>query len=97
MEHLENKIIKCNKIIGSIKKLFLILLKTCLLTIYINSVRPHLDHADIIHDKPENESFKESLEKIQYSVALAITGVIRRNSRGPIYSEFGSESLADRR
>ena len=38
----------------------------CLLTIYKASVKPHLDHADIIYDKPDNESFNDWLEKIQY-------------------------------
>ena len=46
-EHLEDKIKKCNRIIGSIKNLFLILPRACLLTIYKAFVRPHLDYADI--------------------------------------------------
>ena len=47
-EHLEDKINKCNRIIGSIKKLSLILPRTCFLTIYKAFVRPHLYYADII-------------------------------------------------
>ena len=38
-EHLENKINKCNRIIGAIKKLSLKLSRTCLLTIYIAFVK----------------------------------------------------------
>ena len=77
MEHLENKINKYNRIIGSINKLspkdvfsdylynFYYII---LISIYIT---------DIIHDKQEHESFKDLLEKIQHKAALAITGVIR--------------------
>ena len=38
-EHLENKINKCNRIIGAMKKLSLKLSRTCLLTIYIAFVK----------------------------------------------------------
>ena len=96
-EHLEDKINKCNRIIGSIKKLSLILPRASLLTIYKAFVRPHLDYADIIYDKPDNESFKDWVEKVQYNAALAITGAIRGTSRERIYNELGLESLADRR
>ena len=53
-EHIDNKIKKCNKV----KRLSLILSRKSLLTIYKSFVRPNLDYADIIHDKPFNESFK---------------------------------------
>ena len=56
-EHLQEKINKCNRIIGSMKKLSLILPRTCHLTIYKGFVMYHLDYADIIYDKPDNESF----------------------------------------
>ena len=52
-----------------------------LLIIYKAFVRPHLDYADIIYDKPDNESFNELVEKFQYHAALAITGAIRVTSR----------------
>ena len=41
------------------KELYLIPLRTCLLTIQKAFVRSHLDHADIINDIPENESFQK--------------------------------------
>ena len=56
-EHIESKITKCNKIIGLMKKLSLILSRKSLLTIYKSFVRPNLDCADIINNKPLNESF----------------------------------------
>ena len=49
----------------------------CLLTIYEAFVRPHLEYADLTYEKSENESFKDWLDKIQYSAVLTITGVIR--------------------
>ena len=53
-EHINNKINKCNKIIGIIKRLYLILSRKSLLTIYKSFFRPNLDYADIINDKPLN-------------------------------------------
>ena len=43
----------------------LILPRTCLLAIYKGFVWPHLDYADIIYEKPDNEFFKDWLDKIQ--------------------------------
>ena len=79
-EHLEDKINNCIRTIGSIKKLFLILPRAGLLTIFKAFVRPHLDYADIICDQPGNKSFKDWVEKIQYNAALTITGAIRGTS-----------------
>ena len=47
-----------------------------LVTIYKSVVRPLLDYADIIHDKPCNESFKGTFEAVQYNTYLAITGAM---------------------
>ena len=96
-EHIESKITKCNKIIGLMKKLSLILSRKSLLTIYKSFVRPNLDYADIIYDKPLNESLKRKIEMVQYNAALIITGAFKGTSRDKIYQEFGLESLADRR
>ena len=96
-EHFESKITKCNKIIGLIKKLSLILSRKNLLTIYKSFVRPNLDYADIIYDKPLNESLKRKIEMVQYNAALIITGAFKGTSRDKIYQELGLESLADRR
>ena len=68
-----------------------------LLTIYKSFVRPLLDYADIIYDKPYNESFKEKLETVQYNACLAITGAIRGTSRERLYRELGLETLNNRR
>ena len=60
-EHISNKINKCNEIIGIMKKISLFLSRETLLTILKSFVRPNLDYADIIYDKPVNKSFKTSI------------------------------------
>ena len=60
-------------------------------------MRPLIDYGDIIYDQPQNESFCEKLESVQYKVALAITGAIKGSSRKNIYQELGFESLKSRR
>ena len=96
-EHIESKITKCNKIIGLMKNLSLILSRKSLLTIYKSFVRPNLDYADIIYDKTSNESLKRRIEMVPYNAALIITGALKGSSRDKIYQEFGLESLADQR
>ena len=47
-------------------KLSLFLSRKTLLTVCKFFVRPNLDYADIIYDKPFSESFKIKIEMIQY-------------------------------
>ena len=54
-------------------------------TIYKTFVRPHMDYADIIYDKPFNDSFKEKLEKAQYSAARVIARAIQDTSQECLY------------
>ena len=75
-------------------RLSIILSRKILLKIYKSFVRPNLDYADIIYDKPFNESFKRKIEMIQYKAALVIAGATFRDR---LYQELGLESLADRR
>ena len=49
--HIDQKIKKCNKLIGLIKTLSVNLLRNGLLTIYKSFIRPHLDYGDILYDK----------------------------------------------
>ena len=74
--HIDQKIKKCNKMIGLIKRLSVNLLRNALFTIYKYFIRPHLVYGDILHDKPNNESFQNKMEKVQYRACLAITVVI---------------------
>ena len=96
-EHVNSKINQCNKSIGIMKKLFLTLSRNSLLTIYKTFVKPNLDYADIIYDKPLSESFKDKFEMVQYNAALATTVALKGKSRDRIYKELGVESLAERR
>ena len=96
-ECISNTINKYNKIIDIMEKLSLFLSRKTLLTIYKSFVKPNLDNADIIYDKPFNESFKTKTEMIQYWEALVITEWIKGTSRDRLYKETGLESLVDRR
>ena len=71
--HFNQKIYKCNKLIG------LITLSQCpkeCLThyIYISFIRFHLDYGNILYDKPEKENFQNKLEKVQFRACLVISG-----------------------
>ena len=95
--HLKEKICKAYRGVGIIKKLQNCLDRKSLITIYKSFVRPHLDYGDIVFDQPNNNSFIEKLESVQYNAALAITGAIRGTSRVKLYKELGLESLSFRR
>ena len=88
---------KLNKGIYIIKKLRYSLPQKSLITIYKAFLRPLIDYGDIIYEHPQNDSFSEKLESIQYKAALAITGAIQGTSRDKIYLELGLESLRSRR
>ena len=82
-KHINNKINKCNKPIGVMKELSLTLSRETLFTIYKSFVRPNLDYADIIYNKPFNESFKNKLETVQYCAALNISwSIVPKKSAG---------------
>ena len=66
-------------------------------TIYEVFLRPLVDYGDIIYNQPQNESFCNKLESVQYKAALAITGAIQGTSRDKLYQELGLQSLKSRR
>ena len=68
-----------------------------LVTIYKSFIRPHLDYADVIFDKPSNATFSNRIESAQYNAALAITGTIRGTSKEKLYQELGFETMKERR
>ena len=92
-ENLESHINKCYRIIGFLKWLSNQLPRDALLRIYKSFVRSHLDYGDIVYEKPNNESFASSLERVQYKACLAITGVIQGTSRERPYKELGLEYI----
>ena len=59
--HADQKIKKCNRIIGLTRRLSINLPRNALLTIYKSFVRPHLGYGDILYDKPNNENFQKKL------------------------------------
>ena len=75
--HIEQKLRKCNKIIALIKRRSVCLPRKSLLTIYESFVKPHLDHGDILYDKPGNLNFESKVEKVQYKACISITGAIQ--------------------
>ena len=96
-QHVDSAISKVNKGTSLIKKLRYTLPRKSLITIYKAFLRPLTDYGDIIYDQPNNNSFCEKLEAIQYKAVLAITGAILGTSRDRIYAGLGLESLKDRR
>ena len=81
-QHVDNVILKINKGIFVIKKLRHSLPRKSLLTIYKAFLRPLIDYGDIIYDQPQNESFCDKIESVQYKAALAIIGAIQGTSQG---------------
>ena len=91
--HIKEKIAKANKGIVIICKLADILPRESLVTINKSFVRPHIDYGDIIYDQPNNDSFCDMIERVQYNAALGITGVIKGTSQLKLYKELSFESL----
>ena len=70
-------------------------------------VRSHLDYCDFIYHIPpiiRNSPLEislnylmESIEKVQYAGALAVTGAWQGSNRSKLYEELGWETLSDRR
>ena len=96
-DHINEKTKKATKGVNVIRKMNLLLPRSCLLTIYISFVGPHLDYGDVIYDQPNNSRLSDKIESVQYNAALAITGAIRGTSKEKLYQELGLESLNDRR
>ena len=75
--HINENIAKANKSIRIIGKIAHVLPRESLITIYKSFVRPHIDYGNIIYDQPNNDSFCNMIERVQYNAALAITGAIK--------------------
>ena len=66
-------------------------------TIYKTFLRPLIAYGEMIYDRPQNESFCNKIESVQYKAALALTGAIQGTSRDKFNQELGLESLKSRR
>ena len=106
-QHVTEKFKIARKGLGIIKYLSSYLPKKTLELIYKLYIRPHFDYCDVIYHVPNIHdmhtssnslhTLMESIERIQYHAALAITGTWQGSSRNKLYEELGWESLADRR
>ena len=92
-KRIDEKINKCNKIVGMTKKLSTLVSRQSLLTIYKSFVRPILDYGGIIYEKPHKGSFIEKIERVQYNACLVITGAFKGTSRERLCQELGLELL----
>ena len=105
--HLNEKIMKAKRIVRMIKYLSSFLPLKTLDQMYKALVRSHLDYCDTIYHMPalNNQSNLgvtlprklETVERIRYQAALAITGACEGFSRSKLFEELGWESLVDRR
>ena len=88
-EHLKYKLRNISNTIALLRKLQMILTRASLLRTYKSFIRPHLDYGDFLYDTAHNISFNQNLEKIQYNLALAITGAIKGTFKENLYQELG--------
>ena len=105
--HIKEKTSKVRKGIGLIKYLSSFAPTKTLDQIYKMYIRPHLDYCDVIFDTPAKISefdhsvnlsyLMNSIERLQYQAALAVTGCWQGTSTYKVYEELGWESLSDRR
>ena len=91
---IEQKLRKCNKIIGLIRRLSICLRRKALPTIYKSFVRPHLDYGDTWYDKLGNLNFESKIEKAQYKACIQGTRDIQGICREQLYDELGLMSLS---
>ena len=106
-EHINEKIKTAKKGVGVLKYFSSYLPLKSLDIIYKLFTRSLLDYCDVIYHIPYSytinnlstslHSLMESVERIQYQAALAITGTWQGSNRNKLYDELGWESLSDRR
>ena len=96
-DHISLKLSKARKGIDILKKLFFLVPRDTLLTIYKSFIRPHLDYCDIMYDRRSNGPFTCNIDSIQYNAACAITGAIKGTSRIRLYQKLGLKHLSERR
>ena len=96
-DHITSKLTTVNKLTSTLRKLYHYMPRDSLVTIYKSFIRPHLDYADVIFDKPSNATFSNRIESAQYNAALAITRTIRGTSEEELYQELGFETMKERR
>ena len=87
---------RVKKTISLLRKLQDTLPKKSLVTIYKSFIKLHLDYGGRFYDRASNESFYQSLESLQYSATMAITGTKRGTSSEKVFQELDVETLKSR-
>ena len=96
-QHLKVAIDKTTKVISVLSKLRYHIPRKSLITLCKSFIRSYLDFAGVIYDQPNNKTFCDKIESIQYNAALAMTGAIRGTSRDKLYKELGLQYLSSRK
>ena len=84
-DHINKKIGKAIKGVGLLRKLQRFSPRSSLLTIYKSFIRPHLDHGNVIDDRPSDATFSSKIDSAQFNAAFAITGGIRDSAPEKLY------------
>ena len=79
---------KAYKGIAVLKKLQNIIPRNSLLTIYKSFMHPHLDYGDTIYHQPNNGSFCQKIESLQYQAAQEIISAIHGTSQTKLHQEL---------
>ena len=61
--HIDHEVKRSNKIIRLLRRLSVCLPIKSLLMTYRFFIRPHLDHGNILYDKPDNQNFESKTKK----------------------------------
>ena len=61
-DNIKSKFATINKLTSTLGKVIIIYQLTLLLQIYKSFIRPHLDYADVIFDKPSNAAFSNRIK-----------------------------------
>ena len=59
--------------------------RSSILTASKSFVESHLRYRDVIYDQPNNSSWSDKIESVQYNAVQAITGAIRGTSKEKLY------------
>ena len=96
-DHITLKLTTVNKSTNTLRKLYNYMQYDSLVTIYKYLIRPHLDYAHVIFDKPSDATFSDRIESVQYNAALAITRAIKDTSKEKLYQVLPFETMMERK
>ena len=94
--HITSKLTIVNELTSTSRKLYDYMPSDTLVTIFKSLIRPHLDYADVIFDKPSHATFCNRTESVQYNATLAIKRTIGETSKEKLYQVLGFETMKDK-